>query len=741
MIYEPPMISLFPLAERGTLYKALQGDLDKLMASTALKALSTNRSGTNSLLNCSELGVSHLANDNYSYQVRKILAVYIGADNVRPPSATISPSMFDRPAVECTDAENSTFKVKPRQTYLRTRMVEVKQSSSSWGHVEVSSSFIGKIISTTDSNVTVEVIFASRDGELIVKGSRRNAVGRVVTVGKRSAEILDPWMMTVHWYVNANRAYLMSRNHELSRKMKDRYARSPLNPMNDPRVSFRRFDLLYMTPDNYKRHNDTIRAQGKIQAYLIAILRAGYFQGFALDNEVKRKLCATMKPIDAENISNSDMMRKAITRYNSSLEPLEDEDGDETSESIGRKLSYAYCSHVERNDRMKTVYIFGSFENVCSHCAEQNLANGTYVLLLNADGVEQLCLKDSTIYEWSDGTRRFVPEPEIIGQYHSSKRYIGKLTPVVGEAPSSGLTLGIELEMEKVGGEIRSDEERNKLARLVCDRMFLAHVAGGIPVSRSVKQYAFFERDGSVANGFEMVSGWGNLATHRHFIRHIFGMVNGENKMPFVGKLVSHDATASCGLHVHMAKPNNLIHAAKLQAFYQDKNNARLIRAVARRMDVRYAKVAEGKGKDEVRKNVSKAIRDTGYSLTETVDKPGRRRVQRQAITCLNNNDRYQMVNFCNEKTVEIRVFKGSMLPVTILACIEFAHASWFFSRDLPADRLTSDEFLQWIASQEHRHETANLRAYLAVRGFKTYVPNKHHSVPEDLHEFNADGA
>ena len=81
------------------------------------------------------------------------------------------------------------------------------------------------------------------------------------------------------------------------------------------------------------------------------------------------------------------------------------------------------------------------------------------------------------------------------------------------------------------------------------------------------------------------------------------------------------------------------------------------------------------------------------------------------------------MVNYKPTHTVEIRCFRGTMIPNTITACLELSHAAWYFSRDNKVEDLTTEKFLVWIAKPENCKDTASLRAYLAIKGFN--VVNK----------------
>lgn len=187
----------------------------------------------------------------------------------------------------------------------------------------------------------------------------------------------------------------------------------------------------------------------------------------------------------------------------------------------------------------------------------------------------------------------------------------------------------------------------------------------------------------------------------------------------YKGKLRSHDG-GKCGLHVHLDKPTNLRHSARLTEFYNAPDNAALIKAVARRYSSQevvgrtrnYAKaVTKGKG-DKLAARVFKTHKRGHHAPKDAA---------KGAIRSL-TADRYELVNFLPEKTVEIRAFRGSMVPTTVIACLEFAYLSWVFAKDFRA--MTTEAFIEFISRQEWRHESRYLRQYLTNKGFTPWMPS-----------------
>jgi len=655
------------------------------------------------------------------------------------------PANFIMPSLE---ADGS---VKAGIRYRDSMLVLVESKSNGGRPVN---SFIGMIESVGDDNLNVRVLMPAYElctsshaiiirNSIVIDGTRHSSpesrskvVRKSVVVSKRHARIINPYVITPMQWATLDLDLRLTRY--------SRTRESHLTPNKDPRFGSKKWNYTQSEFQSFGSAN-LWRLKGKVQSQLISMMVKGDDSIIRLQTTSEidmavRKIIAKHMTLAQKKIVSSHGMSWlsnfisckrelgcAIDRFNSKYAG---------EEHIAIMMPDA-CGHYEREGRQVEVYHGSSRRHVCSVCAASDL----YSRGLDAAGNTVLYSRThGSLIRWSDGTMRVVGEPPVVGSYHSSKalnREV-KLPPEAVPYAPSGLTMGIELEMESAEGDINEEDQRTRLARLVLSRMVKAQALVGM---NPTQRYGYFERDGSVSNGFELVSGWGELAMHQHFIRNIFGMVDGEDKLPFIGKLRSHDASASCGLHVHLAKPKTLTHAVKLQSFYNSPENKRLIHSVARRYDVSYTKVVRNLEKERVPAQTRNALDGTGYRLSQTPSKSSKATLINRAIRSL-SSERYQAVNFTPEKTVEIRIFKGSMLPNTILACIEFAHASWFFTRDMPANKITSDEFLRYIADPCRRHETPHLRAYLAARGYVTYLPRFREGVTEVVeHDFNSSNA
>lgn len=266
--------------------------------------------------------------------------------------------------------------------------------------------------------------------------------------------------------------------------------------------------------------------------------------------------------------------------------------------------------------------------------------------------------------------------PAVIGGYHSSKAVLKSFVGAIKQGPY----MGMELEMEAVG------TPPNVGARKVLDTL------GTIEWHSKKYKYCATERDGSLSNGFEVVTTPCTLDMHRAHLAKLKDCVKG---------MASHN-TSTCGLHVHIDKAGTSpLHRGKMVTFVNDKKNEALVRAVARRYktEAGYAKIKHAK------------------KLLDGQDKYAR--------------DRYEAVNLTNAKTIEFRIFKGTLRYESVMACLEFTRAVWLFTKEAGFNELTTQHFLQWITRSDNMQDTPCLRQILHERKLLTgnRVPMRETSV------------
>jgi hypothetical protein len=312
------------------------------------------------------------------------------------------------------------------------------------------------------------------------------------------------------------------------------------------------------------------------------------------------------------------------------------------------------CGRIESEDDMQSAY--DGERIVCSSCMEDyyyHIRSGQYVH------------QDDENYSEND------EDDSIIGEYHSSSDQLGKI-PSEFDKRKSQVFLGLELEME-----VTDDYSRSDKAEYILENLKICKDHKG-----NFHNYCLLENDGSLNNGFEMVTGYTGLDVHEKQLAFF--------KKPVRG-LRSHD-TNTCGLHIHIDKRHmTLNHATKLILFMHDSGNQKLIKTIARRSSSRFAKVVNKKA---------------DYAWLKSAKRSN-------DPLCNLNDDRYESLNFQNERTVEFRLFKGTLKFESIMACLEFTYAAWFFCKDHGYNDLTTENFIKFICLDENKADTKYLRAYL----------------------------
>ena len=331
------------------------------------------------------------------------------------------------------------------------------------------------------------------------------------------------------------------------------------------------------------------------------------------------------------------------------------------------------CGHRDRDDDGRRPY---DEDWVCMSCIEDHYSyseySDFYVHNDDSNWSEHFPDEENEDEEDSDDCNN------VIQGRHSGKRVL-KHIPSAFDERKPQVFLGMELEVE-----IKDNFSRRSKAIELYDAIQYHTIDG------NKHKYIHIEDDGSLSNGFEMVTGWTGLDVHREKLKFF--------QAPWQG-VRSHD-TRTCGLHVHVSKANmTLWHGAKLTMFIHESSNQKLIRAIARRDNANYAQIKNKKASYQWIKNAKR-----GYGLADQL--------------CRLNEERHEALNFYNSQTVEFRLFKGTLRYETQMACLEFAYMSWFFSRDTGTAFLTSDEFIKYICKPDNRKDTKFLRRYLKEKGF-----------------------
>ena len=373
---------------------------------------------------------------------------------------------------------------------------------------------------------------------------------------------------------------------------------------------------------------------------------------------------------------------------------------------LGKKLTHS----INTDDQDDALYVFNkarnnSLLNFCTMDYTKFFYDHFRIDVFNCNDCENIYLYDVSHnvcddyqvcehcirnYYWSEYNQYYASEPDENDDYNDNEdmgiilgRHENK--DIVGHIPSkfdkrkTRVLLGLELEIE-----CNSDHSRSDRASAINDAI------GNLTINDENYQYCGFEEDCSLNNGFEIVTGYTGLDVHSKQLQFFKQSLSG---------LKSHD-TSTCGLHIHVCKSDmSTFHASKLILFINDDDNFKLINAIARRESSQYSAIKNKKDDKSWLKDAMKYDRKSSQLRNL-------------------NYSRYEALNFQNENTIEFRLFKGTLKYQTIMACLEFSYASWFFARESSSKELNTDNFLKFISRSDNLSDTRNLRTYLLNKGF-----------------------
>lgn len=238
--------------------------------------------------------------------------------------------------------------------------------------------------------------------------------------------------------------------------------------------------------------------------------------------------------------------------------------------------------------------------------------------------------------------------------------------------PKNRLFYGVELEVEATEGNNNAD---------VAEKILEA-----------VDDFAVIKHDGSLVNGFEVVTCPASLEEHLGFWNKYFDL-----DLP----LESYDSPR-CGMHVHMSREAiPPMHLARMMVFMYSPNNRRLIEQIAGRnlhagWGERYAEITSAKritdiagvlggptnskqrgGRYEDYRNPRTRRWEERMIPTEPLPVKDRKIFKKNT----ERYGRYTALNDANDATVEIRIFRGCNKRTTVFKNLEFCQALFDYCR------------------------------------------------------------
>jgi len=228
------------------------------------------------------------------------------------------------------------------------------------------------------------------------------------------------------------------------------------------------------------------------------------------------------------------------------------------------------------------------------------------------------------------------------------------------------LYFGIELEVENT----KQRETNDDTAEYLIDR----------------NDFIYCKEDGSLYNGFEIVThplSWGYYLENKKKFAFMCDYLKRKGFESYT--------PGTCGIHVHLSKKAfTTIHLYKFMTFFF--KNQGFITTISQR---------------------EKKHLDRWASLEDSKED-----IVYKARNKSGNSERYVAINLKNEKTVEIRIFRGTLKTMSFFKNMEFIKAVYEWTKTTSLQGITIKNFLKYI--HENKKDYFNLFVFLMARKLTT---------------------
>ena len=202
-------------------------------------------------------------------------------------------------------------------------------------------------------------------------------------------------------------------------------------------------------------------------------------------------------------------------------------------------------------------------------------------------------------------------------------------------------------------------------------------------VGRTMQDFALCKHDGSLNNGFEIVSAPATITALKQGWTK-FCEANYSDQL-------SAWHTSTCGMHIHVDRASlTPLEIGKLLVFVNGKSNSKFMEAIA------------GRDSHQWSAKKYKTIKDA-----------------------LHRSDKYEALATHKPKTIEFRIFRGNIAKQGIMRNIEFVDALCNFVRTVGMDkdtdtvnRLSYTNFIEYMNTSENKGSYPYLFSWLVRKGY-----------------------
>ncbi len=311
------------------------------------------------------------------------------------------------------------------------------------------------------------------------------------------------------------------------------------------------------------------------------------------------------------------------------------------------------CNSLEYADDMRIAY---DEDTICQTCIDDEYTyseyRDTYVHYEDADDDESYDedYRDDNVYAW---------DYDVMEQLSMTSTKSDKLHP---DTPY----YGVELEVEK----------RNNADEQTASKIHDSFTYDNM-------QFALLKGDGSLSNGFEIVSCPGTINAHRKYWDKFF---NSE-----AIKEVKSWNTDTTGMHIHISRTAlTQLQIGKILVFINDEKNQEFVNHIA------------GRSSDQWAKKSNKKISD-----------------------CVVTSGKYEAVNTAHRHTIELRIFKGNLARHGFYRVLEFVDALVHFAKLTSLTKLQYTDFLTYMERPSIRSQYPNFYGWLTRKSYCVGKPSR----------------
>ena len=312
------------------------------------------------------------------------------------------------------------------------------------------------------------------------------------------------------------------------------------------------------------------------------------------------------------------------------------------------------CDQVEYEEDMRTCY---EDYMVCQSCCDDNYSYSEY--------------RDTYVsYEdLEDEDRDPNYEDDYIYQYDYDVMQDLSLTALPNERVELNTAYyGVELEVER-----RKDCPEDIAERV--HNLMHRH-----------KPFALLKGDGSLSNGFEIVSCPATLNAHKKYWKPFFD--SGDEA---INNLKSWN-TDTTGIHIHISKSAlSQSNIGKILVFINDEKNEEFINHIAGRNSNQWARKSPKKISDGAR--------------TDT--------------------DKYEAINTRHRNSIELRIFRGNLSRIGFFKVLEFTDCLVNFVKNTTPRKLYYTDFIKWCELPQNRSSYPYFYGWLTRKSYCKGKPTR----------------